>query len=179
MRKLIILDTSILCVFLEIPGKDTCSNGNSEWNKKKVDAYLTDEEAKGATLVLPIATIIETGNHIAQAPEKRYENDSKLCALIEKAVDEKTLWAAFTAQNVLWNEENLKRLAHEWPNLAVGKLSMGDATIKNVAEYYAQQGYHVEIFTGDSGLRSYEPLTPPSIPRRRKSNDKDLHRIGC
>ena len=48
------------------------------------------------------------------------------------------------------------------------KLSLGDATIKDVAYYYAQMGYSVEILTGDRGLKAYEPSVPPEIPRRRQ-----------
>jgi len=42
------------------------------------------------------------------------------------------------------------------------------ATIKDVAEYYAQIHYSVEILTGDQGLKAHEPLAPAEIPRRRQ-----------
>ena len=72
----------------------------------------------------------------------------------------------------LWNSEQLKQLATEWPTLASRKISIGDATIKTVAEYYAKTSstFQVEIFTGDGGLKAYEPVTP--APRRRSSRKK-------
>jgi len=45
-------------------------------------------------------------------------------------------------------------------------------TIKEVAEYYARMGYRVEIFTGDEGLKAYEPIVPAEAPRRRQRQRK-------
>jgi hypothetical protein len=45
-------------------------------------------------------------------------------------------------------------------------VSIGDASIKQVAEYYARMGRTVEILTGDAGLKSYEPM--PNIPKPRR-----------
>jgi hypothetical protein len=83
-------------------------------------------------------------------------------------VDSTHPWAAFSEQGELWNDENLRRLSTDWPNLAAAKVSLGDATITDVAEYYAKSGYSVEIFTGDQGLKAFEPPSPPPVPRRRK-----------
>jgi hypothetical protein len=62
----------------------------------------------------------------------------------------------------------LKSLADDWPNLAARGVSIGDATIKTVAEYYARAGYEVEILTGDLGLKAYQPAQPTLTPRRRR-----------
>jgi hypothetical protein len=68
----------------------------------------------------------------------------------------------------LWQTDNLQLLAETWPTLASGGLSIGDATIKDVAEYYAKAGYSVEILTGDAGLKAHEPAHPIPQPRRRR-----------
>ena len=86
---------------------------------------------------------------------------------LKNTIDFSSPWAAFTDQSALWEPTNLQALADEWPALAVGGTSIGDATIKHVAEYYAKAGYQVEILTGDNGLKAYEPLRPLAIPRRR------------
>ena len=86
---------------------------------------------------------------------------------MSKSADQLSPWAAFSDQATLWTPEKIKVLADAWPDLALRKLSLGDATIKDVAEYYAQMGGVVEILTGDQGLKAYEPLAPPEIPRRR------------
>jgi len=85
-----------------------------------------------------------------------------------KVAEETSPWAAFTVQLEQWDVENLKKLAGEWPELTKQCLSIGDATIKNVAQYYADLGSYVEILTGDEGLKAYQPPEPLLIPRRRK-----------
>lgn len=58
MNKVVFLDTSVLCNVLRVPGK--CQNHET------VVAELRTRIDEEETLVLPTATIIETGNHIAQ-----------------------------------------------------------------------------------------------------------------
>jgi hypothetical protein len=112
MKKVLIIDTSILCVYLGVPGKDTCGTDENKWDKKRVDEFLKKEEDH-AYFVLPLAVIIETGNHIAQANLNRYEMAQALADLMVKAPDATTPWAAFTEQAEFWDAEGLKKLADE------------------------------------------------------------------
>lgn len=168
MRKVLIIDTSILCVWLKVPGMDSCGPDLARWDKQRVDLKIQDESQSNTTFVLPLATIIETGNHIAQSPHSRRERGQDLADLMIKSADQETPWAAFSDQSVLWSPEQIKLLATTWPDLALQSLSLGDSTIKDVAEYYAGMGYKVEILTGDHGLKAYEPSAPLEIPRRRQ-----------
>ncbi|MCB1794537.1 MAG: hypothetical protein KDJ70_08955 [Candidatus Competibacteraceae bacterium] len=168
MKKVLVLDTSILCVWLQVPGKDSCGPDSDRWDKQRVDERIKAAVKDRATFVLPLATIIETGNHISQAAHSRKERAEALADLINKSADQTSPWAAFSEQSILWTPDKLKKLAEDWPNLAAKKLSLGDATIKDVAEYYAQAGYAVEILTGDQGLKAYEPMMPVETPRRRQ-----------
>lgn len=168
MKKVLIIDTSILCVWLKVPKMETCGTDEDKWDFGRVDRYIEEEIEASTTLVLPLATIIETGNHIAQASGNRYHLAQSLAKIVTSAADEQSPWAAFTDQSVLWEAENLKNLATEWPALASQQISIGDATIKTVAEYYTQAGFRVEILTGDSGLKAYQPTTPAPTPRRRR-----------
>ncbi len=129
---------------------------------------INEELAGKTTFVLPLASIIETGNHIVQANHSRKERGEALADLMRKSAEQESPWAAFSDQSKLWSAEKLKALADCWPELAAQKFSLGDATIKDVAEYYAQVGYAVEILTGDQGLKAYEPLVPVAVPRRRR-----------
>lgn len=166
--KVLIIDTNILCVYLKVPYMDNAGPDNDKWNYERVSRKITEEIISKTTLVLPMATLIETGNHIAQASGEIYAIAQDLADIIKKAANEEEPWAAFTTQSELWNEENLVKLANEWPDLAVHKLSIGDTTIKNVAKYYSDAGYQVEILTADQGLKSYEPAITNTIPRRKK-----------
>jgi len=170
MSKVLIMDTSILCVWLKVPGKDTCGTGETAWDFNKVNAKVREELAAKTTFVLPLASIIETGNHIAQSTGDPYAVALEFAKLIRKSADNETPWAAFTVQTELWSDEKLKELAVIWPRMAASRISLGDATIKDVADYYNVQGFSVEIFTGDAGLKAYEPRvapTPIKQPRRR------------
>lgn len=167
MKRVLVIDTSILCVWLDVPGMESCGPDNDKWDKTRVNAKLAEESDNRTTFVLPLASIIETGNHISQAGHSRRERGQALADLMRKSADEESPWAAFSDQSVLWSPEKLKAMADFWPDLAAQKLSLGDATIKDVAEYYAQPGYAVEILTGDQGLKAYEPVAPVAVPRRR------------
>lgn len=167
-KRVLILDTSVLCCWLQVPGKDEAGPVNDRWTHARINTLLEEERTKDSTFVLPIATLIETGNHIAQAPSQRFERAGSLANYLREAADAASPWAAFTDQSQLWQAENLRALAENWPALAAGGTSIGDATIKDVAEYYAKAGYSVEILTGDAGLKAYEPVKPVIIPRRRQ-----------
>lgn len=166
-RNVLIMDTSILCVWLKIPGKETCGSTMDKWDYSRVDSKIKDESEKGTLFVLPLATIIETGNHITQSKGDRYSLINSFSDLIISTIEEKKPWAAFTVQTNMWSGEGLRSLLERWKQHAISGQSIGDASIVDVAEYYAQLGNHVEILTGDEGLKSYEPRIATRIPRRR------------
>lgn len=166
-RKILILDTSILCCWLRVPGKDTAGGAHDRWDYHRIDQLLIAERARGSLFVLPIASLIETGNHIAQCNGHRFSLATSLTTHLQNTVDASSPWAAFTDQSTLWEPSNLQELATTWPQLAVGGTSIGDATIKHVAEHYAKAGYEVEILTGDEGLKAYETKRQSPVPRRR------------
>jgi hypothetical protein len=149
-----------------VAGKSTCGPDGDKWDKQRIEKLLESE--KGATIVLPLASIIETGNHIAQAGARRFETATALCAKLNAVANAEIPWAAFSEQADLWSPESLRRTAEEWPAQAASGLSMGDATIKGVAEYYGKSGIAVEIITGDAGLKAYETQATIITPRRRR-----------
>jgi len=167
-KKVLIIDTSILCVWLKVPGKDSCGSGTKIITYNDVNERIEQEKRQGTTFVLPIASIIETGNHIAHSPGNRWLLGNAFADMISEMADAKSPWAAFTAQNALWQPDKMKELAERWKQTVVSGQSMGDASIVDVASYYGKMGFDVEIFTGDEGLKAYEPESRPSIPRRKK-----------
>ena len=167
-RRILVLDTSILCCLLQIPGKDNAGPVDDRWDYKRVRALIDRETWTASTFVLPLATIIETGNHISQAPGNRFAIAQGLANIMRDAANESSPWAAFADQADLWRSYQLIALANSWPQLAASGLSIGDATIKEVAEYYAKTGCDVEILTADAGLKAYQPAERPAIPRRRR-----------
>lgn len=168
MKRVLIMDTSILCVWLKVPHFDRCGPKDDEWDFARVDRQIEKEIKARATLVLPLAAIIETGNHIAKSAKRRFECASTLMGVVLKAVDGSSPWAAFTDQTVLWERTELGNLAIEWPKQADAKVSIADASISRVADYYQRAGVTVEILTGDKGLKALEPARDTLIPRRRQ-----------
>ncbi|MDD3270283.1 MAG: hypothetical protein PHX14_13275 [Syntrophomonadaceae bacterium] len=172
--KVIIIDTSIMCCWLNVCGKETCGPDHDQWDKARVMEYINNETDKEATLVLPFPVIIETGNHIAQAADRRYECAVEFVEVINKAVDEDSPWAAFSRQKSLWDNKKLKELVEVWPEFVKqqkGKnLSMGDLMIKSVADFYSATGSEVVILTGDQGLIIHQnvDIKGTNVPRRRK-----------
>ncbi len=63
--------------------------------------------------------------------------------------------------------DKTKRAEDSVKKLAEAGQSLGDASIVDVANYYAEAGYAVVILTGDEGLKAYEPRNKPMVPRRR------------
>ena len=168
MRRVLVFDTSVLCVWLAVPGKETCGPEDDFWDRDRVQALVDAEAEQRSVFVLPLASIIETGNHIAQAGRYRFEAAQALMGLLRKALDEDEPWAAFAQQADLWSVDSMNRLVQEWPRLAQAQLSLGDATIARVADFYARTGTEVVIATGDQGLKSYQPAVPVRLPRRRR-----------
>lgn len=169
MKKIAIIDTSILCCWLKVPGKETCGSGDRIINYELANSMIGKAIQEGMYLVLPLAAIIETGNHIAHAKTgNRYETAQSLGRIMKMAADEESPWSAFTHQKDLWDVDSLKQLADEWPEKAAREVSLGDATISKVADYYSLMGYDVIILTGDQLLANYVPLKPTKVPRRRQ-----------
>ncbi|MFA6076406.1 MAG: hypothetical protein WCV63_10920 [Negativicutes bacterium] len=168
MKKVLIFDTCILCIWLKLPNFDKCGPSTDLWDWQRVSEKIDNETTNKTIFVLPLASIIETGNHITHIPHSKLDCAQALASIMRQCALEQTPWAAFSDQSILWSSDKLNSLSNTWPDLAVQNLSLGDATIKNVAEYYSSMGYNVEIFTADQGLQAYAPNNPPEIPRRRK-----------
>jgi hypothetical protein len=165
--KVIILDTDALCVWLKVTDMDHCGPDADRWDYARVNTKITQETAIGNLLVLPLATIIETGNHISQCRGDRFEIANRFKQIVLKAANHELPWAAIAKQNELWSPDALITLINNWPEQAAQKRSIGDVTIQSVAEFYARVGVDVEILTGDQGLKAYQP-TPRKNPFSRR-----------
>lgn len=171
MSKVLVIDTSMLCCWLQVPGKETCGTQDDTWDFERVNTKIQAEIEEKTTFVIPLAAIIETGNHIAQSKTgDRYQVAVKFADIMRKTADNQSPWAAFDEQAHFWGGDGLKQLADQFPEKASQGISIGDLTIKTVADYYAKMGSKigVEIFTGDAGLKAYQPTPPVPQPRRRK-----------
>lgn len=174
-KKVLIVDTCLACVWMQVPGMEVAGSDNDCWDYARVNKKIEAEVAAGALLVLPLASIVETGNHITQIKSKdRLPFVHDFAEKIRQSIDGETPWAAYCKQKSLWEEEHLKDVVARWVsmNTTAGKHSLGDVSILNVATAYRAAGFEVEILTADKLLKSYESvdlahIDMPAPPRRR------------
>lgn len=168
-KKVIIFDTCVLCCWFNIPGKTTCGPEHDKWDHLRISGIVDKESKENTTFVLPLASIIEMGNHIALSNGNKFALASEFAKYIALTAENVSPWAAFNEQDTLWSKDSMSHLSAIWPMLAAQGIGIGDATIKNVAEFYAESGYNVELLTGDQGLKAHAPHTRPMVPRRRSN----------
>ena len=155
-------------MYLQLPKLDVCGPDTDRWDYPRVSTKLNAEQQAGSTFVLPLATIIETGNHITQIKGRSPLPFAQAFAdIIRACCDDEIPWTAFSVQSELWTDDFLRTLANDWPLQADRRLSLGDATIGAVDNYYNELNRSVEILTGDGGLKALQPLPNPK-PRRRR-----------
>jgi hypothetical protein len=165
-RVILVIDTSVLCVHLAVPGKETCGPSSDTWDHERVAQKLKDAEGNGDQIVVPIAAVIETGNHIANVKGDRYSAAARFCSLLQQAASEEAPWSWFANHDEHWDAAALRVYSLTWAEQAKQGLSLADVSISKVADYYARAGRKVEILTGDAGLKRLEPV--PSPWRRRR-----------
>ena len=86
MSDIVIVDTSVLLNGLDIPGRNQDREDVFEEFGALVDG--------GASLLLPMAGVFETGNHIARLrnPEKRRHHAKCFCDQVRKALKDEAPW---------------------------------------------------------------------------------------
>ena len=137
-KKVLLIDTSILTVWLDIPSFDITENKGLD--KSKIDAFLDSKQKDGYTFMLPIATIIETGNHVAQIKDGniRHQIVNEFADLLIKLARKESPWLLNSNEVKSFTSDELIELAEQWKNKGVYKLSLGDASILKVANDSAQ-----------------------------------------
>lgn len=149
MKAVCLIDTSVFLPLLNVPGRDE--------NHKAVLAEFKRLERQGTFFFLPLATILETANHIG------YLRDG----------GERRKYAAFFAKNVIqamdrvapWRliepltEDELRDYLQDFPDYAMRGLSLSDLSI--VKEYERQcalnQARRVFIWSFDrDDLKGYD-----------------------
>ncbi len=148
MSAICLVDTSVLCEILAVP--------NMSAEHDAFLATLTAKLASRETLILPMTTILETGNHIGQQGDgnARRKTATAFVRLVKQAIAGD---APFTP-TPLFNDEGLLELLGEFPEWAKLGSGFGDLTIKK--EWERLCGVHparrVYIWSKDGDLGSYD-----------------------
>lgn len=155
MGAICLIDTSIFLEILNVPQKASQSELIFQELKEKIEAR--------ESLFLPMATILETGNHIAKA-KKVDGNQRRICA--EKFVNQVTQAlegkSPFTPISFL-KKEDLQGWLKEFPDEAMQGRGLGDLSIIHDWQRICDQnlGRRVYIWSLDKHLKGYN--RPPKL----------------
>jgi len=153
MGAICLIDTSIFLEILKVPKKANQSELIFQELKEKIEV--------GESLFLPMATILETGNHIAQNGDgnQRRICAAKFVAQVTQALEGKS---PFNPINFL-KKEDLQGWLKEFPDQAMRGRGMGDLSIIHDWQRICDQNpsRRVYIWSLDIHLKSYDE--PPKL----------------
>lgn len=157
-----IIDTSILVNILDIPSM----NQDREIVLSEFRQLLDDESH---ILILPLATIIETGNHIAHIVDGniRREKAKLMSDYLKKTANNDAPWQFYGKE---LSKEDLIKLAEEFTDSATRRTGLGDLSI--IRAYYKYKETvpaigTIRIWSLDAHLANF--TDEMSIPPRRKN----------
>lgn len=154
------IDTSIMMNLLEVPGK--CQN------KDDIKQEFASAINAGDVLILPISTIIESGNHIAHITDghKRREKALKFKEFLIRTAYDEAPWRLYGTD---LQKSDLLYIAEKFPEKALMlRMGIGDLSIIRFYEKYKETVPaigRIMIWSTDEHLSSYfEDIT---MKRRR------------
>lgn len=142
-----IVDTSIFCNILNVPGKNQSREEIIEGFEKGI--------MDGDKFFLPYVVLVETGNHIAQLNGNlKFTIAKEFVTMVEKAIKGLT---PFTALKFPEKEDLLQWIAG-FPEKSGAGIGFGDYSIIQDWEEQKRkfQSYSVRIWSLDEALRGYE-----------------------
>ena len=147
-----LIDTSVFCNVIPVPGRDQARTAVLVQFERLITARTT--------LLLPMAAVLETGNHIAHMREGghlRRTAARNFCKLVSDAIDGIAPWVP----TPFWEVEILQEWLREFPGHALQGRGMGDLSI--VKEWERECSIHRErrvfIWSLDAHLSSYDRLS--------------------
>ncbi|MCA9977110.1 MAG: hypothetical protein KC413_15220 [Anaerolineales bacterium] len=148
MTSICIIDTSVFCNVLGIPNR-------AQRQQESLDQLKVFIEM-GATLLLPMATIYETGNHIAQNGNGRMRRElaKKFIEQVQQAFSGEAPWTPTPMQAL----EEIVAWLNEFPDWAMRGAGFGDLSIFKVYEEQCalHAGCRVFIWSYDQHLAAYD-----------------------
>lgn len=156
------LDTSVFCNILNIDGR----NERAGEAMAELQRICADKDRE--IIVLPFATVIETGNHIAHISDGnlRYKTAQKFCEAMNKTVSGEAPWTYYGSQ---LTEEDLMKICAGFPEAAQNKVGFGDLSIIRAYEKYKDEipGIgEIRIWSYDKHLAAYHERM--ELPERRR-----------
>lgn len=147
------IDTSVLCNLVPVPGRDQ--------DAAAVKFSMKTRNDEGEQFILPITSVIETGNFIAQLADGglRRQTAQKLHDILRFICAGQSPWVL---HDVAWNRAFLGEMLDGGGTMttyvehAANKVGAGDLCIINERQqFYERSGIRAEIWTLDTGLAAY------------------------
>lgn len=143
-----IVNTSVFCNVLDVPGRNQDRDHATQTLKKYLESDFT--------LLLPLATVYETGNHIAHVADGRLRRNAaeNFVIQVRLALKGKAPWTP----TPLPDTQVMLSWLDEFPDSAMRAVSLADLTI--IKEFERQCEFHrarrVFIWSYDSDLSAYD-----------------------
>lgn len=150
MADVVLLDTSILCELLGVPGKSGVLQSG------EVEGTLKTGCKQGDQFLLPWTSVIETGNHIGQVSDgsRRWQVAERFVKVVRASLDGEAPWTLSSPVDAA----RLRSLLNRFPEWATSGSGLGDLTI--VDEFDRQcrlnPSRRVWIWSLDRHLSSYD-----------------------
>ena len=143
-----IIDTSIFCNILKVPGKSQDYSSVMHLMKEKIQ--------RDESLLLPMTSIIETGNHIAQNGDGRQRRScaEEFIKQLQGAIAGEAPWTPMKSFEI----EKFLCWLGEFPDSAMKGVGFGDLSIIKDWEELQRihSGQRVYIWTLDNDLKGYD-----------------------
>lgn len=142
-----IMDTSVYLALLRVPKH--AAKVRSEELSRELEKYVNDNDI----IIIPIGTIIESGNHIARAIDgRRYEIVERFVQDILAAIEQRAPYSI----GQLGNEDQLKSWLISFKSHAESNIEFGDVICIEEYKIWSELGRPVEIWSDDECLKPYK-----------------------
>ncbi len=156
--KVTLIDTSVLCELLQVPGKSEPGRKAEMWDE--VDVRSGD----GERMVLPVTALVETGNHIVQCGGDRHTVAERLATFLRLVLQSDS---PFLVPELEFGPDFVTALAdgastgQTLAQLATHKVGSGDVAILVQRNQLRDGGAFtaVEVWTLDQGLNQLATTT--------------------
>lgn len=141
-----LVDTTVFCNVIRVPGRDQ--------NVREVQRLHEERLRAGWSLLLPIAVMVETGNHIAHAADGRLRRASadRFAKAVRGAIDGSAPWTPASA----WGLDEVRAWLQEFPDSAMRGVSFADMTIVKEYERLRVAAPRHRIWSLDRHLQGYD-----------------------
>jgi hypothetical protein len=147
---IVLVDTSILLNVVDVPGL----------NQHRIDVLATFAERieNGDHLFIPIAAIIETGNHIAHLADGRLRRQAaeRFVKEVRAALNDEAPWKPLNMPNAA----ELSLWLIDFPESAMRQVGMGDLSIQKEWAQLCKKNpmTRVMIWSADSDLQGFDRI---------------------